>query len=201
MGGATQALVYGQDANGAMQPAGYDSTGKSVNVIGLAYMAVVSASFVRPADTTPYTAGDLIANSVTAGSVVPLSWTAARVAAGSMLLRRTRVRRNKTATPTSNAAVRIHLFKAAPTTAVGDNTSLGMSGTGQITGMANYLGYVDVTIDQAFADGGVGVGWPAGDIQIVLASGQTIYGLLEDRSGMTPASAETFTVELELMQA
>lgn len=31
-------------------------------------------TFTRPADTTQYAAGDLIANSATAASVVPLSW-------------------------------------------------------------------------------------------------------------------------------
>ena len=34
-----------------------------------------SASFTRPADTTQYAVGDLVANNTTPGSVTPLSWT------------------------------------------------------------------------------------------------------------------------------
>ena len=34
-----------------------------------------SQSFTRPGDTTPYASGDLVANSTTAGSVVPLTFT------------------------------------------------------------------------------------------------------------------------------
>ena len=36
---------------------------------------VKSGTFTRPTDTTAYTSGDLVGNSTTAGSVVPLSFT------------------------------------------------------------------------------------------------------------------------------
>src|SRR4051812_8128931 len=57
-------------------------------------VATPSASFTRPADVTPYASGDLVADNTTAGSVTPLSWTAARVAAGSFLVRRARLRKS-----------------------------------------------------------------------------------------------------------
>ena len=38
----------------------------------------VSASLTKPADATAYTAGDIIANSLTANLVVPLSFTLPR---------------------------------------------------------------------------------------------------------------------------
>jgi hypothetical protein len=44
------------------------------------HIAVVSASFTRPADTNAYAAGDLVANSVTAGSVIPMTFAVARAA-------------------------------------------------------------------------------------------------------------------------
>jgi hypothetical protein len=37
---------------------------------------IVSARFTRPSDTTAYASGDLVANSTTAGSVVPMSFPA-----------------------------------------------------------------------------------------------------------------------------
>lgn len=43
----------------------------------------VTATFSRPADNTAYAAGDAISNSGTAGSVVPLTFAAARFAGGS----------------------------------------------------------------------------------------------------------------------
>src|SRR5215207_5972656 len=46
------------------------------------YSTIEVASFVRPANTTAYAIGDLVANSTTAGSVTPLSVTGARVANG-----------------------------------------------------------------------------------------------------------------------
>lgn len=42
-----------------------------------------SASFVRPSSATTYTAGDVIANSATAGSVTPMEFEVARVPNGS----------------------------------------------------------------------------------------------------------------------
>lgn len=157
-------------------------------------IATPSANFTRPSDTTAYASGDLVANSTTAGSVTPLSWTAARVAAGSFMVRRVRLR--KSGTSTANASFRVHLYSASPTPANGDN------GAWSTDGVANYLGSVDVTVDKAFTDGAQGIGTPGAgsEISVALASGQTIYGLVEARAGYTPASAEVFTVVLECLQ-
>lgn len=46
----------------------------------------VTASFSRPADNVAYTAGDLIGNSLTAASVVPITFAAARISGGSARL-------------------------------------------------------------------------------------------------------------------
>lgn len=43
----------------------------------------VTATYARPASAGPYAAGQIIANSATAGSVVPITFTVARVAGGS----------------------------------------------------------------------------------------------------------------------
>jgi hypothetical protein len=47
------------------------------------YSPRVTATFTRPADNTAYQAGDIIANSLTASLVVPLTFQAARVSGGS----------------------------------------------------------------------------------------------------------------------
>ncbi len=152
-----------------------------------------SANFTRPNDTTAYASGDLVANSTTAGSVTPLSWTAARIAAGSFIIRRARIKSSSTSI--TNASYRLHLYTASPTCANGDNGAWS-------TSISGYLGAIDVTIGKAFTDGSAGNGVPSigSEISVALASGQTIYGLVEARAARTPAAQEVLTCELELLQ-
>lgn len=161
-------------------------------------LSTPSSNFNRPADTAAYASGDLVANSTTAGSVTPLSWsTAARVSAGSFMVRRARLK--KSATSTTNATFRLHLYSSSPTIANGDNGAYSTTHSG-------YLGAFDLDITgstgRTFSDSSGVIGAPSvgSEINVKLASGQTIYGLLEARAAYTPASAETFTVELELLQ-
>lgn len=158
------------------------------------FAANPSASFARPADTTAYAAGDLIANSTSAGSVAPLQVTVARVAAGSFMLRRLKLA--KSGTSVTNAAFRVHFWTTAPTVANGDNGALSASG------VASYVGAFDVTMDRSFSDGACSFGVPVvgSDITVKLASGTSIYALVEARGAYTPASGETFTVTLDDLQ-
>jgi hypothetical protein len=162
-------------------------------------LATPSAPFTRPADTTAYAVGDLMANNTVAGSVVPLSWTAARVAGGSFLVRRARIA--KTSTSVANAVFRLHLYATDPSAAAGITN--GDNGA-WLTKTAGYVGSFDVTLDKVFSDGSAGTGvlqsLTGSEISVHLASGQTLYGLLEARAAYAPASAETFTVVVELLQ-
>lgn len=160
-------------------------------------LATPSANFTRPADTTAYALGDLVANSTTAGSVTPLSWTAARVAAGSFLVRRARAK--KSGTSVTNASFRLHLYSASPTCTNGDNGAW-------LTTVSGYLASIDLDMSSSngrvFSDAAAVNGTPnvGSDLGVKLASGQTMYGLLECRAAYTPGNAEVFTVELELLQ-
>lgn len=153
-----------------------------------------SSSFTRPSDTTAYASGDLVANSTTAGSVSPMSWTLPRLEAASVFIRRLKVR--KSGTSVTNASFRVHLYKASPTCANGDN------GAWSTSGVADYIGAFDVTMDRAFTDGAYGTALPiaGSEISISLNTGTTIYGLIEARAAYTPSSAEVFTVAFEAHQ-
>lgn len=154
-----------------------------------------SANFTRPSDTTAYASGDLVANSTTAGSVTAMSFTVGRIAAGSVMLRRCMVR--KSGTSVTSAAFRVHLFRAAPSTVTnGDN------GAFSVSGVADYIGGFDVTVDRVFTDGAAGFGNPVigYEMGVKLASGTTIYGLIEARAAYTPANAEVFTVSIDAYQ-
>lgn len=160
--------------------------------IAAGFGAVASASFSRPADTTAYASGDLVANSTTAGSVVPVSLlNAVREEGGVSRIERVRLR--KTGTSITNASFRVHLFSAAPTVTNGDNGAF-------LSILANYIGAFDVVIDRAFSDGAAGAGLPVNGAAatFTIPSGTTLYALIEARGAYTPVSGETFTVIAEL---
>lgn len=162
-------------------------------VVAATFADNLAANFTRPANTTAYAVGDIVANSTTAGSVVPLSFTAARLSAGSFRVRRVKV--SKSNNVLTAAQFRVHFFTASPTIANGDNGVFSTSGT------ADYVGYIDVTLDIAFTDGAAGfAALPGFGIGRKLASGQTLFALLEARAAYTPASAEVFRVEIEVEQ-
>lgn len=156
-----------------------------------------SATFTRPADTTAYASGDLVANATAAGSVEAMTFTVARVAGGSFMLRR--VKLASSSTNIANATYRLHLFATAPSvTTTGDNGVF----ASVVAGLAGYLGSFDIEINRVLADGSVGFGIPTvgPDMSIALASGTTIRGLLEARLARTPISGEVFTVTLDNLQ-
>ena len=154
---------------------------------------LTSNTITRPADTTAYASGDLVANSTSAGSVTPFSFTnAVRFPGGSVRIERCRIQ--KSGTSTSNAAFRVHVYSAAPASiANGDNGAWS-------TSIAGYIGAFDVTLDRAFTNGAEGAGLTLTSTPMTCkASGSavTLFALLEARGSYTPASAETFTILLE----
>lgn len=159
---------------------------------------VPSGSVTRPADTAVYATGDLIANATAAGSMAPIAIAAARVNGGTGVIRKVRLSTSNAAW--ANNTVRVHLFRGAPTSSVGDNGVF----SGNIAGIAAVpLGYADVTFDRAFSDGAAGEGAinVGADTTFKAAGGTTnIYALLEVRGAYAPASGQTFTVALEVLQ-
>lgn len=155
------------------------------------HAAVVSDNFTRPANTTAYASGDLVADNATAGSVTPMSFEIGRTGTAGGMIRRARLL--KSGTGVTNALFRLHLYSASPTVANGDN------GAWSSNKAADYLGSIDVSVDKAFTDGAAGNGQPGVGSEINFTD-QTVYGLLEARGAYTPASAEVFTVDLEVIQ-
>lgn len=155
-----------------------------------------SASFTRPADTTAYASGDLVANSTTAVSVVALALVAARNEGASGII--TRLRLAKSTVSLTNASFRVHLYKANPTEANGDNGAWSTTGAN-----GDYIGSFDVTMDKAFTDGAMGAGVPGtGNYSQFVAANQSkvIYALIEARAAYSPGNAEVFTLYIEGFQ-
>jgi hypothetical protein len=173
--------------------------------------------FTRPADTTAYAAGataapgnagDLIANSTTAGSVKPLKFRIAKGPGQVAYIRGARMYRTGGTLATGQhnitGAIRLHLFNTATRVSVagGDNAAFNASP------VSNWMGYIDL-VAIACAPGlrtsgavSTQVYWGApartGEMIVDLSAAQvSIQGLLETRIAFTPISGEIFTVQIE----
>lgn len=200
--GATNGAKVITDANGTIQQylRGLVSLAiTALKVGGNTIVQAASSTITRPADTTAYASGDLVANSTTAGSVANLQFTtAARVSGGSGVIVGAEIQ--KSTVSITNAAFRLHLFDTAPTyTSAGDNSPI--STVVQASGKG-YLGYIDIPAMIAFSDVAWGSGSPDNSRSGIpfVASAQTIYGLLEARGAYTPGNAEVFTVKINAYQ-
>jgi hypothetical protein len=146
------------------------------------------ATFTRPADTTAYASGDLVANSTTAGSVVPLKFI---LSSPTFKLWRVGIKFNS-ATPT-NAKFNLNLYSSSPTCTNGDNGAW-------LTTESGYQGFVSVDAStNTFSDNTTGWGYGTSNqplpIQAPLNT-QVLYGLLSATAAYTPTSGEIFTVTL-----
>lgn len=157
-----------------------------------------TSGFTRPADTTAYAFGDLVANSTTAGSVV--LDTAAVAKANDQAFTILRCRLQKSGTTITNAIFRVHLYSvAAPTFTNGDNGA--WLSTLASSSVNIYLGSMDVTVDKAGSDVSVGIGYPTIGSAIMgkpISGTQNIAYALEARAAYTPANGETFKCYFEV---
>ena len=142
-----------------------------------------------------------MANSVTAGSVVPLQWMAGRTVQGSPssgMVRRARL--IKSGTTVTLATFRLHLYGVVPASITNGD------GGSWATNRSNYLGYFDLDMTQApavvFNDSAevIGVAAVGSEINFAIPANGILYGLLEAMAAYVPLSAEVFTVELEVLQ-
>lgn len=170
----------------------------NVSVISNNSEVRIQASFTRPADTTAYAAGDLVANSTTAGSVIPLSFANAVRMAGDCV-RIERVRIEKSGTSLTNASFRLHLFESSPTPTVGDNGVFNNAGALASNNILNHAGTFPVTMVWSASDGAMGIGVPTTGSGATASptSGTSLFGLLEVTAAYTPVSGEVFYVVLE----
>lgn len=85
----------------------------------------------RPADTTAYTAGDVV------GGVIPFDGMRG---AGSLLLTAASLRIHVAAIPAGMTSFRLHLYDKSPPSALADNAAWTLAGADR----DDYLGFVDV---------------------------------------------------------
>jgi hypothetical protein len=148
-----------------------------------------SATFTRPANTTAYASGDLVANSTDAIEVVPLVFG---TGAGSEVFRTVRGGRvRKSGTGANGNSWTLLLFSAEPDVGSGDNAALSVA-----DGRVKFIGKLVGTTGEAWTDGTTHALAPSPNAQIPVITAGKIYGLLQVNAAYAPASAETFTVQL-----
>lgn len=149
----------------------------------------VSDNFDRPADTTAYASGDLVADTTTAASVAPLEFPTA----GARACYVPAFRLHKEG-PTGDIVFRLYLYATSPTVSTaGDNGVFASN----VNNAANLMAVYEGTV-YGHKDGAVGDLVPISGVikKEYVGDPITIYGLLEIRTAYTPVSAETVTVTM-----
>lgn len=154
-----------------------------------------SATVTRPANTDAYAAKDVISTAV--GAVIEFSGMA-RANGGTGTIVKARLMTNQS---TNTASYRLHLFHTQPT-AIADNSPYAMLDANK----ANRVGMIDFP---AAATEGTGSdaaatmrpssdgSYPPPNLWYKCAANDTkLYGILETVGAFTPASGQTFFIEL-----
>lgn len=168
-----------------------------IGAVGGVTANVACGVLTRPNDTSAYAANDLIASSITAGSVVVPSCVVARQAnPGSALTGGFRLYTNVT-TGWDAAQLKVRFWAVAPTYSAGDNSAYAVA-----TGARQYLGEGTVTLTQ-YGDGAAGRGAPSvgSFFAFKLTNTTSVFWDLQDISGaLTPIANQTFTLVPEMLQ-
>lgn len=147
-----------------------------------------TSTLTRPANTTAYASGQLIASSTTAGSVVVPSFT---IQGGRGFIPRLRLSTNVT---TGWAGpLTVTLWRTAPTYTNGDGGTYAVA-----TGAASRLAQYTCTLTQ-YGDGASGeCSITIGNfLTASLPSGTSVYWDMQAGGALTPISGQTFTLTAE----
>jgi hypothetical protein len=191
--------VAGEDTNLSKMLWGVEGThtpvalASPIPVQAVSRLLVVAASaLARPANTTPYTAGDAVANDPTAGSVTPISLALSDLTDAPVSIERLRIASSDTGV--AGRAFRAWLFRSSPAPGAGDNAAFTVPA-------ANLIGTMVGVFKPSTTAGSFAVLVPEDGARIVTAPGlgaQTIFALLQTLDAFTPsANSTTFTLIAE----
>lgn len=154
----------------------------------------VTSTLQMTSTTTAYTAGQLIASSGTAGSIVVPSFAMANTTGFISRLRLTN--NDTTSTAWGAATITVDLWSAAPTFTNGDRGTYSPA-----TGTANHLASYTCTMSAEYGDGVYGECVPAyGNFTLLKLASASVYWSLTATtgSGVTGAS-KVFTLTAEVL--
>jgi|GraSoiStandDraft_4_1057263.scaffolds.fasta_scaffold105583_2 hypothetical protein len=159
-----------------------------------------AAAMNRPANTTPYSAGDAVSNNATAASVTPISFSAADTADAPLMLTHLEILSTDAGPAAAGATFEAWLFNADPTANAGvgggDNAAFAQKQAGFLGRMAGSF--------IAASDGSIAMLTPVDGSFIgarPVTGGTTIHALLKTLTAFTPsANGTTFTCTLRGVQ-
>lgn len=175
--GNTDALpaALGQAAMAASLPVVIASNQSSVPVTVASQGYGSVTTITRPANVTPYTAGDVLGGALTITNM--------GASGGESILTNAFLLPQITAIPAGMTSFRLHLYSATPPSAIADNGVW----TFEATDQAVYLGYVDLGSPADFGNGLFVQAVPV-NLQIKLAASTSAFAYLVTNGGFTPAA-------------
>jgi hypothetical protein len=170
------------------------------------YVRLAGYELTRTGDTNAYASGDHISSTTTAADVVPLEFEVARENGGAGKIIGAELVTNSAS---AFGAMRLHLFNRAPFAAGGyaaDNAAIALTYAAMQTGSGvsnpknNYIGYVDFNTFVAQSSSAVSIGTSEQTELNFMCQGDSkkIYGLLEARAAISPASSQKFNPVLHV---
>lgn len=154
-----------------------------------------SATFTRPADTTAYTAGDVVSNSTSSTTMMTFSNVVSANGKGGYITGARLHTDKKSITP----RIRVHLYSDNTATVSADNAAHQY----RFADISKRLGYFDLPAMTTPADTtnsteSVGQDFTQRVRFQCGASSRTVYAVLEALDAFTPASGENFTLVLNI---
>ena len=152
-----------------------------------------TATITRPANTTAYTAGDVVGD--TGGSAIA-SMTAIGPSGGFVLVQSVSLVFSDSTVPSGMGAFRIHMYSASPT-AIADNAAFDL-----VSGERDsYMGYIDLPAPLDFGSTiYTQTDYPGRLIKLAAAS-TTLFAEIETRGAYTPVSASTVSLRMNTLEA
>ena len=181
--GSTISQGHGTAATAVRVELPTDGTGV-VNINSTAYQSTPTVT--RPANTTAYTANDVVGGAIT--------FTSAGPSGGHLLITTADLRIDVNAIPSGMTTFRLYLYDVTPPSALTDNDAWDLPSGDR----ASYLGYIDLGSPADLGSTCVAQATQPG-LQVKLASASTtLYGYLVTAGAFTPAAnSEVYTPRLK----
>lgn len=162
-----------------------------------------SPTVTRPANATPYTAGDVVGATAavwTFTNIGPANDRMTRAEGARIRIDKSVLRITVTSVPAGMSTFRLHLYSASPASAYADNAVW----TLHADDVASYLGYIDLGAPALPAAGAAAIFVQTKqDLEpFKLAAGSnTLYGYLVTNGAYTPTSAAVKQITLHAIAA
>jgi hypothetical protein len=195
-GGTLGAMAtYGTSPGAVLVPGVNAYVTNSVTSVTSGAITNPTTTLTLPSATTAYTAGNLIANSGTAGSVVVPSFAIGNSAGGAIIPRLRLSSNDATSTAWGSATIQVDLWSAAPTFTNGDRAAWLTA-----TGSGGHINSYTCSMSAVQGDGVFGECNAISPPLIKLAAGTSVFVTLQavTASGVTGAS-KVFTVIAEVL--